>query len=250
MKVENCSNCERVIGKLEQAYVFHGNVVCQNCYQQLTDTKDKQVQAEVKKSIEVKVEPVPPQTEQEKSKHKVTKWYFPTSAVVIALLVLTVLLFYLVSYIHQKKGQLPALSEKDVKLKDQLPALSEKDVKLIEAFVHEMNLLVELQRADSETFKFQLAKLDAAYNDFSNLGSSNYSMLTMSGLALNVSLSYSLAHTYWDSSRFEEYEKSRNDASQSRENFLEVYHMLVHGTTVLEINKFLEDKVKNESTSK
>jgi hypothetical protein len=66
MKVETCSNCERVIGKLEQAHVFHGNVVCQNCYQKLTDTEGKQVQAEVKKPIEVKAKTVPPQTKSKK----------------------------------------------------------------------------------------------------------------------------------------------------------------------------------------
>jgi hypothetical protein len=38
MKVENCSNCEMIIGKLEPAYVFNGDVVCQNCYQRLTCT--------------------------------------------------------------------------------------------------------------------------------------------------------------------------------------------------------------------
>jgi len=148
--------------------------------------------------------------------------------------------------VQKEVNQAPATNEKFV----QFPALSEKDVKLIEEFIHEMNLLVELQRADSETFKYQLAKLDAAYSDLSDLGSDNDSMAIMRILAMDVSLSYSLAHTYWDSSRFEEYKKSRNDASQSRENFLEVYHMLVRGTTVLEVNKFLEDKVKNESTSK
>jgi hypothetical protein len=62
MKVENCSNCERVIGKLEPAHVFHGNVVCQDCYQRLTDTESKQIQAAVKKPIKAKAKTVPPQT--------------------------------------------------------------------------------------------------------------------------------------------------------------------------------------------
>jgi ssDNA-binding Zn-finger/Zn-ribbon topoisomerase 1 len=63
MNVENCSNCGGVIGKLEQAYVFHENVVCQHCYRRLTDTEDKQVQATIERPIEVKAEAVPPQTE-------------------------------------------------------------------------------------------------------------------------------------------------------------------------------------------
>jgi hypothetical protein len=37
MEKETCQNCKCTIGKLEQAYVFHGDVVCQNCYQKLTD---------------------------------------------------------------------------------------------------------------------------------------------------------------------------------------------------------------------
>jgi hypothetical protein len=68
MNVENCSNCGGVIGKLERAYVFHENVVCQHCYQKLTDTEDKQVQTAIKKPIEVKAETVPPQTETREQK--------------------------------------------------------------------------------------------------------------------------------------------------------------------------------------
>jgi len=67
MKVETCENCLRTIGNLEQAYVYHENVVCQDCYRKLTDDEDKQVQAAIKKPLEVKVEPASPQTEQEKS---------------------------------------------------------------------------------------------------------------------------------------------------------------------------------------
>jgi len=142
--------------------------------------------------------------------------------------------------VQKETNQAPATSEKCI----QLPALSEKDVKLIEVFIHEMNLLVELQRTDSRTFKSQLAKLDAAYSDLSDLGTDNYSMLIMRSIALKVSLSYSLAHTYWDSSEFEKekYEKSRNEASQSREDFIEAYHILRRGTTAIEFNKFLVDK--------
>ena len=33
MKVETCENCERIIGKLEQAYIHSGKVVCENCKQ-------------------------------------------------------------------------------------------------------------------------------------------------------------------------------------------------------------------------
>jgi len=34
-KLETCDNCERTIGKLEQAYVFSGNVVCAECSERL-----------------------------------------------------------------------------------------------------------------------------------------------------------------------------------------------------------------------
>jgi hypothetical protein len=67
MKVETCKNCGRTVGKLEQAYVFHEDVVCQDCYAKLTEAEDKQVQAAIKKPIGVKVESTPPQTEQQKS---------------------------------------------------------------------------------------------------------------------------------------------------------------------------------------
>ena len=68
MNVENCSNCGGVIGKLEQAYVFRENVVCPHCYRRLTDTEDKQIQAAIKRPIEVKTEAVPPQTEAREQK--------------------------------------------------------------------------------------------------------------------------------------------------------------------------------------
>jgi tellurium resistance protein TerD len=68
MKVETCSNCERVIGKLEQAYVFHGNVVCQNCYQILANNENKQIQAYAEGLTEVKTEAVPRQTETQEQK--------------------------------------------------------------------------------------------------------------------------------------------------------------------------------------
>jgi hypothetical protein len=32
MNVENCSNCERGIGKLEQAYIYGNHIVCKECY--------------------------------------------------------------------------------------------------------------------------------------------------------------------------------------------------------------------------
>jgi len=33
--VESCENCEGVIGKLEQAYIFNEHIVCKKCYEQL-----------------------------------------------------------------------------------------------------------------------------------------------------------------------------------------------------------------------
>ncbi len=33
--IENCKNCERTIGRLEQACVFNGHVVCKECYERL-----------------------------------------------------------------------------------------------------------------------------------------------------------------------------------------------------------------------
>jgi hypothetical protein len=54
MKVETCKNCGRTIGKLEQAYVFHENVVCQDCYAKLTDAEDKQVIPAIKESFHIK----------------------------------------------------------------------------------------------------------------------------------------------------------------------------------------------------
>lgn len=33
--IENCKNCERTIGKLEQVCVFNGHVVCKECYERL-----------------------------------------------------------------------------------------------------------------------------------------------------------------------------------------------------------------------
>jgi uncharacterized membrane protein YhaH (DUF805 family) len=62
MNVETCSNCGQVVGKLEQAYIFHENVVCQHCYRRLTDTEDKQVQAKTERPVEIQAETVPPQT--------------------------------------------------------------------------------------------------------------------------------------------------------------------------------------------
>jgi len=40
-KLETCENCGRTIGKLEQAHIFKGNVVCEKCSQRLgTNQKD------------------------------------------------------------------------------------------------------------------------------------------------------------------------------------------------------------------
>jgi hypothetical protein len=35
-ELERCFNCDRVIGRLEQAYLYRGNVVCDGCYAKLT----------------------------------------------------------------------------------------------------------------------------------------------------------------------------------------------------------------------
>ena len=34
-KTEHCENCEKVIGKLEKAYVYEGQVVCHQCNESL-----------------------------------------------------------------------------------------------------------------------------------------------------------------------------------------------------------------------
>jgi hypothetical protein len=36
MNVENCSNCGRVIGKLEQAYTLQNHILCKGCYARLS----------------------------------------------------------------------------------------------------------------------------------------------------------------------------------------------------------------------
>lgn len=38
-KVEYCENCGRIIGNLEQAYVYHNQIVCKQCYSKLTSEK-------------------------------------------------------------------------------------------------------------------------------------------------------------------------------------------------------------------
>ena len=37
MNVENCSNCGRVIGKLEQAYAWQNHILCKECYAKLSN---------------------------------------------------------------------------------------------------------------------------------------------------------------------------------------------------------------------
>jgi hypothetical protein len=215
MNVENCSNCGGVIGKSEPAYVYRENVVCQNCHKKLTNTEDKQGQSAIKKPIEVKAETVPPQIEQEKSKHKVTKRYFPTSVeVVFALVALIVVLLCLVNY-TQKKNQI-------------YPALSERDIKLIEAFTHEMNLLNEVMFSDKTIFEAQLAKLEAALSDLTDLGSHNASMSKMGMAAIDVSLNYQLFGSYCVNGSFdtEGCKKTLDDVSRSRENFVKAFQWL------------------------
>jgi hypothetical protein len=43
MGLEYCANCERVIGKLEQAYVHGGKVVCRECYARLSNASSTEV---------------------------------------------------------------------------------------------------------------------------------------------------------------------------------------------------------------
>jgi hypothetical protein len=38
MEIEKCFNCDRQIGRLEQAHVYKGNVVCQGCLNLLNNT--------------------------------------------------------------------------------------------------------------------------------------------------------------------------------------------------------------------
>jgi hypothetical protein len=56
--MEECTNCGRIIGKLETPRVFDGNVVCAGCWGVLTDTTAKSVlgyesTADTKRRIEV-----------------------------------------------------------------------------------------------------------------------------------------------------------------------------------------------------
>jgi len=215
MKVETCSNCERVIGKLEPACVFRGNVVCQNCYQKLTDIEDRQAQAEVQNPMEVKVEPIPSQAKQKKSKHKVAAFTILFSC--LAFLAICI-------YIYQTVFLLPALSE--------------KDAKLIEGFIYEMNLL---DSASSIDFEAQYTKLDAASKNFDNIGSSNYPMSRISGLASIVCANYRSAHTLLESGKYEEYEERVKDVSKSRENFIKAYRLWQDRAAISEFDKFLED---------
>jgi hypothetical protein len=41
MKVETCKNCGAVIGQLEKAFVFQGQVVCEKCYKKLHPSLEK-----------------------------------------------------------------------------------------------------------------------------------------------------------------------------------------------------------------
>ena len=35
MAIETCFNCEKKIGKLEQAFIYDGHIVCEQCYKKL-----------------------------------------------------------------------------------------------------------------------------------------------------------------------------------------------------------------------
>ena len=43
MGLETCENCERIIGKIEQAYIYNNKIICKECYTRLhneIDAKD------------------------------------------------------------------------------------------------------------------------------------------------------------------------------------------------------------------
>lgn len=42
MKVEICENCEKEIGKLEQAFIHNNHIVCEQCYKKLTTNSKNQ----------------------------------------------------------------------------------------------------------------------------------------------------------------------------------------------------------------
>jgi len=53
MSSEICKNCNHIIGNLEQAFVFNGNIVCSGCYNALSAAEDKQVRPAIKKSLQI-----------------------------------------------------------------------------------------------------------------------------------------------------------------------------------------------------
>lgn len=42
MKVETCTNCDRTIGKLEQAHLYENQIVCIDCIRRLSPQSDSQ----------------------------------------------------------------------------------------------------------------------------------------------------------------------------------------------------------------
>jgi hypothetical protein len=212
MATETCESCKRIIGELEQAYTWQSHILCKECYARLSNPT---VAQPIPVDVHAPVILPPPQ-------RSLVKSTLIVMATVIALLVLAVSLFYLVNYIHKK---------------DQL---GEKDVKLLEAFVREMNLLNEVKLTDERADETQRVKFNAAYHDLSDLGSSNHSMIKMSGLAFDVWIKYDFAHHSWEMGELEEYKKKENDASKSRENFVKAFRLL----------QGLESERKDEATSK
>jgi hypothetical protein len=53
MSSEICKNCNHIIGNLEQAFVFNGNIICSGCYNALSAAEDKQVIPAIKKSLQI-----------------------------------------------------------------------------------------------------------------------------------------------------------------------------------------------------
>jgi hypothetical protein len=85
MNTETCSNCDRVIGRLEQAFTWQNHIVCQECYNRLSNLAPKVT----------KVEMVQPP----RSIVKITLIVMAT--IIITSLILIFLFDYLSFHIHQ-----------------------------------------------------------------------------------------------------------------------------------------------------
>jgi hypothetical protein len=129
----------------------------------------------------------------------------------------------------------------------QSSSLSEKDVNLIEEFVKEMNLLnAILYSDDNRAFEAQLAKVKAAGNNLSDLGSSETRMSIMFCKAMDVERSYEYILLYSnEKGHRQEYKSSLENASQSHRNFLELYQMIKRGATSHEFFTLVDKQTKS-----